>query len=239
MRALAAAVALLLVSSVAASADASGAATVRIAGQRLCALATRALRTLPANPDVELHAAGNVPDQLVPAGRVTLTARAPLASPYFVNVPIEIAVNGVAQRVVYVGYRATRYVHTAVAARDIAPGTILTADDLTMARVPYTGWRANGTAVLVGRRTYAAFSAGQPIAIAQTRENELVKAGSSVVMVVRNGAVALMADVVARTGGGLGDQVNVYNPQTNKNLSGTVTAADHVELVLDPDGDMP
>lgn len=239
MRALAAVVALLLASSVAASADAAGVATVRIAGQRLAALASQALRTLPANPDVELHAAGNVPDQLLPAGRITIAARAPLSTPYFVNVPIAIAVNGVTQRVVYVGYRATRYVHTAVAARDIAPGSILTAADLTMARVPFTGWNANGTAVLVGRRTYEAFSQGQPIAIAQTRVNELVKAGSSVVMVVRNGAIALMADVVARTGGGLGDEVNVYDPQTNKNLSGTVTAADHVELVLDPNGEMP
>jgi flagella basal body P-ring formation protein FlgA len=239
MRALAAAVALLLGSSFAASADASSTATVRIAGQRLSVLASQALQTLPANPDVEFHPAGEVPDQLVPAGHVTLTARTPLSTPYFVNVPIAIAVRGVTVRVVYVGYRATRYVHTAVAARDIAPGTVLTADDLTIARVPYTGWNANGTAVLIGRRTYAAFSAGQPIPIAQTRVNELVKAGSSVVMVVRNGAVALMADVVARTGGGLGDQVNVYNPQTNKNLSGTVTAPDRVELVLDPVGDMP
>lgn len=239
MRALAAVVALLLASPVAASADASSAATVRIAGQRLSALASQALRSLPANPDVELHAAGTVPDQLVPAGRVTLAARAPLATPYFVNVPIAIAVNGVQQRTVYVGFRATRYVHTAVAARDLAPNTVLSASDLTMARVPYAGWNANGIDVLVGRRTDAPVSQGQPIAIAQTRANQLVKAGSSVVMVVRNGPVALMAEVVARSGGALGDEVNVYDPQTNKNLSGTVTAPDHVELMLDPQGDAP
>ena len=237
MRALAAVVVLFLASFAAASANVSSAATVRISGQRLAARASQALHSLPADPDVELAPAADVPDQLVPAGRITLTARTPLSTPYFVNVPIAIAINGITQRVVYVGYRATRYMHTAVAARDIAPGSVLTADDVTMARVPYIGWHANGTAVLVGRRTYAAFSAGQPIAIAQTRVNEIVKPGSSVVMVVRNGPVALMADMVARTGGGLGDEVNVYNPQTNTNLSGTVTAPGRVELVLDPAGE--
>jgi flagella basal body P-ring formation protein FlgA len=46
----------------------------------------------------------------------------------------------------------------------------------------------------------------------------------------------LTADVVARTGGGLGDSVTVYNAETNKLLSGTVTGPDRVELVL-PGGD--
>ncbi|MHB8144911.1 MAG: flagella basal body P-ring formation protein FlgA [Vulcanimicrobiaceae bacterium] len=36
----------------------------------------------------------------------------------------------------------------------------------------------------------------------------------------------------ARTSGGLGDQVQIYNPSTNKSLSGTVTGPGRVELDL-------
>jgi flagella basal body P-ring formation protein FlgA len=57
-----------------------------------------------------------------------------------------------------------------------------------------------------------------------------VKPGANVVMIVHGDGVAVVADVVARTGGGLGDQVMVWNPETHKMLSGTVTAPDRVEL---------
>jgi len=59
-----------------------------------------------------------------------------------------------------------------------------------------------------------------------------VKAGSGAIFVVHDGPVALTADVIARTGGGLGESVTVYNAQTNRILSGTVTGPDRVELVL-------
>ena len=59
-----------------------------------------------------------------------------------------------------------------------------------------------------------------------------MKAGSTVVLIVRDGPVALSADVVARTAGGMGDVVAVYNPQTKKALSGVVTGPNRVELTL-------
>ena len=66
----------------------------------------------------------------------------------------------------------------------------------------------------------------------RTSVNELVKAGSGAILIVRDGPVALTADVIARTGGGLGESVTVYNAQTRKLLSGTVIGPDRVELVL-------
>jgi len=62
--------------------------------------------------------------------------------------------------------------------------------------------------------------------------NELVKPGSSIVFIVHDGPVALSADVIARTGGGMGDIVSVYNPQTRTALSGVVTGPNTVEYTL-------
>ena len=46
--------------------------------------------------------------------------------------------------------------------------------------------------------------------------NELVKAGSGAILIVHDGRCALTADVIARTGGGLGESVTVYNSQTKQ-----------------------
>ena len=207
-------------------------ATQRIAGGRLAVLAARIARALPADPDASLVPAFTVPDQTVAAGSLTLLARPAMVTPSYINVPIEVDVDGHQDRIVFVGYRVVQYVQTAVAAHDLAPGSVLAARDLTMARVAFTGRRSNGTAVLVGRRIATSYTAGQPISIDQTQVDQIVKPGASVILIVRDGAVSLVADVVARNGGGLGDQVTVYNASTNKTLSGTVVGPNRVELDL-------
>lgn len=213
------------------------AAMQRIAGPRLEALAKPALARVRLAGDADLERAFSVPDQEVPAGKLALVVGSAIATPAYVNVPIEIDVNGTFVRQIFVGYKVQRYVRTAVAAHDLVPGTVLAAGDVEMARVPWTGQRTNSASVLVGRKILAAVRAGAPIAIESTQTNQIVKPGSTVVMIVRDGGVAVVADVVARTGGGLGDDVSVFNPQTNKTLSGTVVGPDRVELNLS--GDAP
>lgn len=211
--------------------------TQRIAGARLEALAKPALARVHLSGDAEMQRAFQVPDQLVPSGSLSLLVGSAIVSPAYVNVPIEIDVNGQFIRQIFVGYRVQRYVRTAVAAHDLVPGSVLAPGDVTMARVPWTGQHTNSAGVLVGRKILAAVRAGAPIAIESTQINQIVKPGATVVMIVRDGGVAVVADVVARTGGGLGDDVSVYNPQTNKTLSGTVIGPDRVELNLS--GDQP
>jgi flagella basal body P-ring formation protein FlgA len=99
-----------------------------------------------------------------------------------------------------------------------------------LARVPYAGRPANGVDVLVGRKINGTVLKGEPIPVEVTVENQIVKPGSTVMMIVRDDGAAVTADCIARTGGGLGDTVSVYNPQTNKGLTGTVTAPGTVEL---------
>jgi flagella basal body P-ring formation protein FlgA len=125
-----------------------------------------------------------------------------------------------------------QYIHTAVASHDITPGALLTADDLTISRVLSNGRPAVNIESLVGRNLRAATPRAAQIFVEQTSVHQLVKAGSGAILVVRDGPVALTADVIARTGGGLGESVTVYNASTNRILSGTVIGPDRVELVL-------
>lgn len=213
-------------------------ATQRVPGKRIALIAQRQLLFLPHDTDKDFVAAGLVPDQVVSDGRIELRAGAPSGGTAFVNVPVEIDVNGKAERTVLVGYRVQEFVETAVAAHDLAPGTVLSADDLTIARLPFTGVPANGTDVLVGRKLDSAVLKGQPVRIQSTAVNQIVKAGSTVVFIIRDSGVAVSADAIARTGGGLGDQVFVFNPSTHKALSGTVTGPGTVELDISG-GDNP
>ena len=151
-------------------------------------------------------------------------------------VPLQISVDGRVAKTITAGYRVQQYIHTAVAAHDLTPGALLTSDDVVLARVLSNGRPAVDIASLVGRKLRAATPRGAAIFVEQTSINQLVIAGSGVILLVHDGPVVLTADVIARTGGGLGESVTVYNSQTNKLLSGTVTGPDRVELML-PGGD--
>ncbi|GAC1393920.1 MAG: hypothetical protein NVSMB31_13750 [Vulcanimicrobiaceae bacterium] len=208
-----------------------------ISGRAITLLANATVRSLKLDKDHTFMPAFSVPDQAMPiAGHIAMSAGSPLVTPSYVNVPVTLTIDGKFSRAIYVGYRVQSYVQQAVAARDIAPGTILQDGDVKMARVAFVGRQPNSAEVLVGRRIVAAYVKGQSIFIESTSTDQIVKAGSTVIMVVRDGGVALTADVIARTSGGLGDQVIVFNPSTNKQLSGVVTGPGRVELEL-PGGD--
>lgn len=212
------------------AAGAQGVSTQRIPGKRISSLAAHELTSVSLDPDQDLVQASMVPDQVVEGGRVDLHAGTPVGNTSFINVPVEIDVDGRTQRTVMVGYRVQQYVQTAVASHDLVPGTVLAPEDLTIGRVAYTGQASNGIDALVGRKVLFTALKGSPITIQETAVNQIVQAGSTVVFIVRDSGVAVTADAVARTSGGLGDEVFVYNPVTRKALSGTVTGPGTVEL---------
>ncbi len=207
-----------------------------VAGARVAAVADAVARRLAADADHTVAPAFALADASVPAGTLAIVAAgAPFVSPTYVGVPVELRVDGKLARTMMAGYRVTAYVRTAVAARDLAPGAVLGNDDVALARVASNGRPAVGTAVLVGRRLLAATPKGMPVYAEQTVPDDLVRAGQPAILVVHDGGVALAADVVARTGGALGESVTVFNPQTRKALAGVVTGPSRVELTL-PNG---
>jgi flagella basal body P-ring formation protein FlgA len=218
------------------TATAQSPATQNVSGARIAEITDKLADGLVHDPDRAVVPAYRLADQAVPAGRIELTTLAPLVYATYVAIPVQIAVDGRVAKTIMAGYRVQQFIHTAVAAHDLTPGAILGADDLTLARVPSNGRPSVDVASLLGRKIRAATPRGAVIFVEQTMINELVKAGSGAILVVHDGPVSLTADVIARTGGGLGESVTVYNAQTNKVLSGTVTGPDRVELSL-PGGD--
>lgn len=217
--------------TVALASETSGNAQV-VAATRLTAVADRVVAALVTDPDRTVQPAFSLADQFVPAGHLAIATETPLVNASYIAVPLQILVDGRVARTMVAGYRIATYVHTAIATHDLAPGAILTNDDLTMARVLSTGRPGVDIGSLAGRRLRAAANRGAEIFVEQTSVVDLVKSGAGVIFIVRDGPVALTADVIARTDGGLGDTVTVYNAKTNKILSGTVTGPNRVELQL-------
>ena len=204
-----------------------------VAGSRVAAVADKIARGLVSGPDRSLAAAYAVADQNLPVGAVQIApAAAPFVSPTYVSVPVAIRIDGKLARTVVAGYRVTAYLRTAVAAHDLAPGAVLSEGDLALARVAANGRPAVGVEILVGRRLSSGTAKGAAVYVEQTVPDTLVKAGQAAILVVHDGPVALMADVVARTGGALGDTVTVVNPQTQKAIAAVVTGPNRVELTL-------
>ena len=240
LRRLAAVTLLPLVVLCTATVGASAASTVALAplvvqyvtGKQIAAIADKLANGLVHDPDRAVVPAFRLVDQSVPLGNIEIAPMTPLVYPTYIAVPLQISVDGRLAKTITAGYRVEQYVHTAVAAHDLAPGALLVADDLTTARVLSNGRPSVDVSALVGRKLRSATARGAQIFVEQTSVNQLVKAGSGAILVVKDGPVALTADVIARTGGGLGESVIVYNAQTNRVLSGTVTGTNRVELVL-------
>jgi flagella basal body P-ring formation protein FlgA len=217
--------------AVPASADAGSHQVV--AGARVTAIADKIAHALVGGPDRSIAPAYAVADQDLPAGDVQIgAAGSPFVTATYVGVPVVIRIDGKVARTVVAGYRVTTYVHTAVAARDLAPGAVLAESDLAVARVASNGRPAVGTDVLVGRKLMSATVKGAPLYVEQTVPDTVVKAGQAAILMVRDGGVALTVDVVARTGGAVGDTVTVFNPQTQRAIAAVVTGPNRVELTL-------
>jgi flagella basal body P-ring formation protein FlgA len=226
------ALAVLAAAATFASANAAPLHVQLVAGERIAAIADRIAGTLVAGPDRTLTPAFKIVDQTVPAGTIAIATGTPQINPSYVAVPVTIDVDGRVARTLIAGYRVTTFVTTTVAAHDLTPGTVLGPGDLAAARVPSYGRPGTEPAALIGRQLHTTVARGAVVYVEQTAPPLLVRAGQPALLIVRDGPVSLAADVVARTGGALGESVSVWDPQTQRALSGVVTGPNVVELVL-------
>jgi flagella basal body P-ring formation protein FlgA len=206
--------------------------TQLVPAAQIASLAEHTARSLVPDPQRALAPAYAVVDQQVPAGTVAIVAGTPQVNPSYVSVPIAIEVDGKLARTVFTGFRVTNYVHEPVAAHDLAAGAVLGPDDLTSERVPFSGRPDIAVESVVGRRIRLAVAGGAVVLPEMTTVDEIVRAGMPAVLIVHDGPVRLAADVIARTSGGLGAYVTIFNPQTQRALSGVVTGPNTVELTL-------
>jgi flagella basal body P-ring formation protein FlgA len=215
-----------------AAARTAGGPTQIVPAAQIASLAERIARSLVPDPDRALAPALQIMDQRVPAGALAIAPGTPQVNPTYVSVPIAIDIDGKLARTVFAGFRITTYVRMPVAAHDLAAGDVLSVDDLAYTRVPFSGRPGLDIETFVGRKVRSVIARGATVYPELTAVNEIVRAGMPALLIVHDGPVRLAADVVARTSGGLGDFVTIYNPQTQRALSGVVTGPNVVELTL-------
>jgi flagella basal body P-ring formation protein FlgA len=174
-----------------------------------------------------------VPDQQIPAGKVTLFAdKARSFGDTYINVPVTIYVDGKAIRQIFAGYRIAHFTMVPVAVHDLSVGEILADTDLTVARMPDDGLQIPNRSALIGRSMSSPVLKGHMPALWQTNAVMVVKYGEPVVLVVQDGDVALSEDVIARSSGAVGDSISVYDAQGERTFNVVVTGPGKVELQL-------
>jgi len=207
-----------------------------VSAARLMKVADAAVHAVVNGPDREVRLDYKFTDQPVPAGKVTIEVQQSQYNPTYIAIPLTIDVDGKPIRTIFAGYRIVTFIHTSVAARDLQAGAVLTNDDVTVGRVESNGRPPVEIAMLLGRKLNVGVGGGKPLYFEQTGVNQLVTAGQPVVYILHDGPVSISADVIARSAGGIGQVVAVYNPSTRKALSGVVTGPGQVEYTL-PGGD--
>lgn len=202
-------------------------------GARLQTISDAWIRRLVKDSRHQALLAYPVAEQRVLSGRTELRESAPpVVSPEYASLPVEIRVEGTLVRTVYIGYRIVTLVKTPVLTLAKHRGEVLSAGDFHDEMRADDGRSPIDPTMLAGRICNADFAAGAVVHPEQTSVDQIVKAGSPVVLIVHDGGVALAADVVARTSGGFGEMVTVYDEPSRKMLSGLVTAPARVELTL-------
>ena len=204
-----------------------------VPGSRIVEVTDKIAHDLVTGDDKAVVPAFQMQDQHLPTGSVTIAAGGtPFVSSTYVSVPVALIVDGKLVRRLVAGYRVVRYVTTAVAAHDLTPGTVIGEGDVMLQRVASIGRPGVEIEALEGRKITVAVAKGAPLYMEETIPDTIVRAGQPAILIVHDGPVALSADVVARTGGALGDTVTVWNPDTRRALAGVVTGPNRVELTL-------
>lgn len=134
--------------------------------------------------------------------------------------------------------RATVHVdgpHTR-AARPLLRGRQLIADDLRPSQGPVDGVRFQkipAATILTGARVMRAVNADAVVEILDVALAPIIKAGESVLAVVRIGSVEVTATMTAVDNGGLGEQIRIAHRDRKRVLHATVVGPGRVEVTYE------
>lgn len=124
---------------------------------------------------------------------------------------------------------------TIKAARKIARGQIITADDITLISEVSSHYRKDlviNKEDAIGKRTLGTIQADQAILFNMIENPPLVKKGDKVIIKAENAELRITVPGEALQDGQTGDQVDVLNLQSGKKLSATVRGSGLVEVIF-------
>jgi len=131
--------------------------------------------------------------------------------------------------------RAQEMVEVVAARHPIARGTVITADDLTLQKLPrgrMTDQAVTETSQLVGLAARRSIRADRALRSADFEPPLLVKRGERVTLIYRSGNLTLTTIGQALANGAEGDVVDIVNLQSRRTVSGIVHAHDQVVVGL-------
>jgi flagella basal body P-ring formation protein FlgA len=117
--------------------------------------------------------------------------------------------------------------------RAVAPGDVVTANDIQWVRLPATRVASNivTTAVgLVGMSPRYPVRSGEPLRISDMQPPVVVAKGAVVDMNYVSGALVLLARGRAMENGAVGDTIDILNPRSNRTVQGVVEGPNTVRI---------
>jgi flagellar basal body P-ring formation protein FlgA len=189
------------------------------------AAAVRAHLAAGAGPDTEITVARLDPRLRLPACTETLALDDSRAGQGRPAAAVEVRCEGDKPWALYVPVTLRRYAEVLVAARPLARGTVLAAEDVRLARtlVGASGedhFRAPAEAL--GRITGRALAAGEPLLAAQLRRARLIRRGAQVRITSAGANISISVAGTALEDGGAGDRVRVRNLSSARVVEGVV-----------------
>ncbi len=191
-------------------------------------LAARVARDVDRNA-IELLAAPR--ELLLPAGDVTTTVS--LQSGSLSGGPVTVLIEAVSQD--RAGMRATRSAtatfrinsqhEVVIAARDLAPRTVLTATDVRTERRPFDRLPVGALRDLggaVGKEATRAMAHGEPVTSSAVAPPRAVRRGAVVTLLVEGRGFRVAARGIASEDGAVGDTIRVVNQTSHKEMAGRV-----------------
>ena len=136
----------------------------------------------------------------------------------------------------YVPVRVHAWGRAVVAATNLAPGTRLTAADVTVAQLDILA--TNGAYLTDPRQAEgmilrANVRAGAPILTPLLDLPVVVHRGDTVVLTLLDSVITIRADVIAMEDGRVGDHITVENPDSKKTIRAAVVNSGAVEIRFD------
>jgi flagella basal body P-ring formation protein FlgA len=178
-------------------------------------------------PDATLEPVTDGAKFVVPAGKSQILAGAWRGNPESGNitVPVSIAVDGKAVRMVDVVLRIHRKIMVLVASHDVQLHEVLGPGDVALMAVDLkSGPEAPITAFedALGKRATRRIAANAPISASMLEKAPLIAANDAVTIEFIYGALRVTAAGVARQAGAEGDTIHVYATDTKRELDGIV-----------------
>ncbi len=200
--------------------------------------ALRAARTDLA-ADAEIVALPSRTNLSVMPGKITVVAGAPRGTgeSAAASVPVTILVDGKQSKIVEVLVRVKHTVPAVVASRAIPSQTVLTADDVTVARIEVAAGAPapiQDVALVIGKKAARHIPAGRVLTDDALVTPPVIVAGQAVNVEGVSGGVRVILMGTARSSAAPGQPVRVYCTQTQKEVTGIAIDAKTVRMEVLP-----